>query len=260
MLPWDHNAYYHRLLLRSVPRGAYRVLAVGCGAGQLACQLAGLAEQVDAIDRDPAMISAASTVAPANVTYLLADVMDTVLAPNSYDAVVSMSALRHLPLVPALSRLAAALRPGGTLAAEALPRRDLPRELPIELAATTWHDTVGLALTATGYRGHRQLRHGPDHDAMPIRDPDLTTRQVREQARGALPAADVHRLLWRYLLVWHKPGAANHQPGERSASAPATPPSTPSATPELMIMGSGRVRHRRVRPAHAGPRSAAAEA
>jgi ubiquinone/menaquinone biosynthesis C-methylase UbiE len=33
---WDHNAWYHRLLLRQVPARAERVLDVGCGAGTLA--------------------------------------------------------------------------------------------------------------------------------------------------------------------------------------------------------------------------------
>ena len=30
---WDHNAYYHGLLLRHLPRPCGRVLDVGCGAG-----------------------------------------------------------------------------------------------------------------------------------------------------------------------------------------------------------------------------------
>jgi predicted TPR repeat methyltransferase len=37
---WDHNAWYHRLLLRQVPAGAQHVLDVGCGAGTLGRRLA----------------------------------------------------------------------------------------------------------------------------------------------------------------------------------------------------------------------------
>ena len=33
VLDWDHNAYYHRLLLRQMPQPCRRVLDVGCGAG-----------------------------------------------------------------------------------------------------------------------------------------------------------------------------------------------------------------------------------
>jgi ubiquinone/menaquinone biosynthesis C-methylase UbiE len=59
---WDHNAYYHRLLLRHLPRPCGRVLDVGCGAGNFAAELARHAENVDALDRSPAMIEVARRV------------------------------------------------------------------------------------------------------------------------------------------------------------------------------------------------------
>jgi len=47
---------------------------------------------------------------------------------------------------------------------------------------------------------------GADQKAMPVLDPELTTRQVREVADGVLSGVRVRRLLlWRYLLVWQKP-------------------------------------------------------
>jgi len=206
VLPWDHNAYYDRLLLETVPRGAARVLEVGCGAGRLARQIAARAKQVDAIDRDAAVIALARSTAPDNVKYVLGDVMDYPLATESYDAVVSMAALHHLPLRPALQRFAIALRPGGVLAAISHRRRELPRELPVELAASAWHHLLGLQLTLSGYRRHPELRHDAHHAQMPVRDPQLNTRQVREQASTVLPDVSVRRLLlWRYLLVWRKP-------------------------------------------------------
>jgi 2-polyprenyl-3-methyl-5-hydroxy-6-metoxy-1,4-benzoquinol methylase len=205
VLPWDHNAYYDDLLLETVPRGAVRVLDVGCGTGRLASQLATGAGHVDAIDRDPAMIAVARSTAPDNVDYLLGDVMDYPLATESYDVIVSMAALHHLPLRPALRHFAAALRPGGILAAVAHPRRDLPRELPVEVAASAGHHLIGMQLTLSGYRRRPELRHNAHHAQMPVRDPQLTTRQVREQASTVLPDVRVHRLLlWRYLLVWRK--------------------------------------------------------
>jgi 2-polyprenyl-3-methyl-5-hydroxy-6-metoxy-1,4-benzoquinol methylase len=67
MLDWDHNAYYHRLLLRQLPQKCARVLDVGCGAGSFATRLAQRANQVDAIDRSAAMIELAKTRTPDNV-------------------------------------------------------------------------------------------------------------------------------------------------------------------------------------------------
>jgi SAM-dependent methyltransferase len=204
---WDHNAWYHRLLLRQVPSGAERVLDVGCGAGALARRLAAVIPQVDAVDRSPDMVAAARSVAPAHLTVHLADVLSADLPEGVYDAVISSAVLHHLPLADALPRMARWLKPGGVLAAVAVPRVDLPRELPVELAASATHHGLGLAFA--GLRrvtGAGLLGHEPTHDAMPVADSTLTTRQVRAAVPDLLPGARVRRLLlWRYLLTWQKP-------------------------------------------------------
>jgi SAM-dependent methyltransferase len=204
---WDHNAWYHRLLLRHVPPGSARVLEVGCGAGQLAGRLARRAAQVDAVERDPAMVALARGSAPGNLTVVQDDVLTVDLPAGAYDAVVSLSALHHLPLRPALQRMAGWLRPGGVLAAVAVPRTDLPRELPVELAAFVGHRALGTAFAAgRALTGRPFLAHPPDHAVMPVRTPELTTSQVRSEAAAVLPGVRVRRLvLWRYELVWSRP-------------------------------------------------------
>lgn len=178
---------------------------MGCGTGRLAGQIAAWVQQVDAIDRDAAMIAVARATERENVDDVLGDVMDYPLATESYDAIVSMAALHHLPLRPALQRFAVALRPGGVLAAVALPRRDLPRELPVDLAASAWHHLLGMQLTLSGYSRRPELRHDAHHAQLPVTDPPLNTRQVREQASTVLPGVRVRRLLlWRHLMVWRK--------------------------------------------------------
>jgi SAM-dependent methyltransferase len=208
LLDWDQNAYYHRLLLRQLPSPCTRVLDVGCGAGAFAAELARRVEHVDALDRSPAMIEAARQVTPVNVTCILSDVMRDPLPAERYDAIVSVTALHHLPIDDALRRLSRALRPGGVLAAVALPRHDLARELPVELLAATGHRAFGATfavLRASGRGGWYRL--APGHETMPkVLDPPLTTRQVRQHAAAALPGARVRRLVfWRYLLIWQRP-------------------------------------------------------
>ncbi|MPQ98370.1 methyltransferase domain-containing protein [Modestobacter sp. I12A-02628] len=204
---WDHNARYQHLLLRRVPRDAVRVLEVGCGAGALARRLAALGPRVDAVDVDPAMVAAASEGAPPGLQVWQADVLTVELPPGSYDAVVSLAALHHLPLEPALRRMAGWVRPGGVLALVALPRTDLPRELPVELAAVVTHHGIGLALGLARRLGaNTPWQREPTHARMPVHEPTLTTRQVREVAASVLPGARVRRLLlWRYEITWRRP-------------------------------------------------------
>ena len=99
---WDHNGWYHRLLLAQVPRDAVRVLDVGCGAGTLARRLAARTRHVDALDRSPAMLAAAAEAAPPNLTLHLADLRTADLPAGHYDAVVSSAVLHHLSLADAL--------------------------------------------------------------------------------------------------------------------------------------------------------------
>jgi SAM-dependent methyltransferase len=204
---WDHNAWYHRTVLRRLPAGCRAVLDVGCGAGGLATALARRCREVDALDRDPAMAAAARAAVPAGVRVLEDDVLTVDLPAGRYDAVVSLSALHHLPLEPALERMAGWLAPGGVLVAVALPRTDLPHELPVEALAVVLQRVVGVGLGVLRLLpGRRDVLRKQD-DGMPVRVPPLTVREVRERAAAVLPGVRVRRLLfWRYLLVWRAPG------------------------------------------------------
>jgi len=101
-----------------------------------------------------------------------------------------------------------ALRPGGVLAAVAMPRIDLPREAVAELAGAPGHRVLGAAfavLRASG-RGSWYARPLSRAAMLVVMDPPLTTRQVRVVAAAALTGARVRRLAyWRYLLVWQRP-------------------------------------------------------
>jgi SAM-dependent methyltransferase len=209
VLDWDHNAYYHRLLLAQLPERCDRVLDVGCGAGSFATRLARRVEHVDAVDRSAAMIELARRRTPDNVNCIHADVLTDPLPVGGYDAIFSISALHHMPLEDALLRFAALLRPGGVLAAVALPREDPLRELPAEVVAAVGHRLLGAAFAAARSVGSNDWFAKDATAVMPVvMDPPLSTREVADQAGALLRGVRVRRLVfWRYLLRWQKPMA-----------------------------------------------------
>jgi hypothetical protein len=111
-----------------------------------------------------------------------------------------------MPLPRVLPRLAAALRPGGVLVAVAHHRVEFPRDLLVDAVSTlaVW----GRRMILIWIPRARRYRREPDETGMPVKAPELTLRQVRQQVSEVLPGARVRRLLlWRYELVWHKPVA-----------------------------------------------------
>jgi hypothetical protein len=113
-----------------------------------------------------------------------------------------------MPLQDALPVLAVALRPGGVLAAIALPRPDVRRELPAEIVAAAGHRLLGAMFLVKRLLGSNSgFAKDSAGATMPVvMDPALTTREVARQAAAVLADAQVRRLLfWRYLLIWQKP-------------------------------------------------------
>lgn len=208
-LPWDHNRWYHPYVLRRVPPRAHRVLDLGCGAGALAGRLAEQVADVDALDADPVITAVAATRTPSNVAVHTADALAWLDAhPSTYDAVVSVSVLHHLPLADTLTRVRASLRPGGTLVALTLCRRDLPRDLPVELAATTMHHAIGAALVGREWLSGAEhpLRAGRHGVPMRVANPTLTATETRRILTEVLPGSSLRRLvLWRHAVCWRRP-------------------------------------------------------
>jgi SAM-dependent methyltransferase len=156
------------------------------------------------------MIAEARRIVPANVTCLLGDAATADLPAGAYDAVTSISALHHMDLPAVLPRLAAALRPGGLLIAVSHHRLEIPRGLPAEAVSVSGYNArraVLLCLPAgRRYRREMYQRHAAQ-PPMPVKDPQLSLRQVRAQAAAALPGSRVRWLVqWRYELTWRKPG------------------------------------------------------
>jgi SAM-dependent methyltransferase len=216
-LRWDHNAHYHRWLLRQLPADPERVLDAGCGAGVLATRIAERAGRVDAVDLSPAMIARARDLHPQapRVRWLSGDLLDPGLPldPDGYDAVTALSSLHHLPLRPGLARLAGLLRPGGVLVVVGLYRNASPAEYAFEGVRQPANAVAGAVLAARG-------RAGKPYDAgMPVWPAEASWREITAAAREVVPGARLRRrFFWRYSLLWHRP-----MPSQKASELPVTP-------------------------------------
>jgi len=190
-------------LLQQLPLAPQDVLDVGCGAGGLAAKLAARTAHVDAVDVSAPMIARARTryATTGNVRWLVGDLLDPglPLEHEGYDAVTAVSSLHHMPLRPALARLAGLVRPGGVLAVIGFYRQATLTDRGIEALALPANAAVGAVLAFRGRAGK------PDAEGMPVREPEATLAEIRDVAAEQLPGAHLRRrLYWRYSLLWHR--------------------------------------------------------
>ena len=193
---------YQGLLLHHVPRPCAQALDLGCGAGTLTHALAGLADRVLGLDLSPEMVRLARQRCAdrPNVELRVGDFLSMELAPAGFDCITAVAVLHHLPLVPALEKAKTLLRPGGALLV-----LDLFRDAGL---ADRMRSAVGLVVDRITHRrsaDSKALRAAwEEHGAG---DVYLTVPDARALYARLLPGCRFTRhLLWRYAVVWTKPG------------------------------------------------------
>lgn len=198
--PWDHNAPYHRWILRQLPARMDSALDVGSGSGDLARLLATRAGQVHGIDADPVITARARELTPAAtpVTYTVADAPGGI--PNrSYDAITCVAVLHHLPFRQALTAFRDHLAPGGTLVVVGVARAQTPVDHLLGAASVP----LNVAMAWLKNRGGPAPR--PVSMTARTAPPDKAFPDIVREARALLPGARLRRhLFWRYTLVWRR--------------------------------------------------------
>lgn len=198
--PWNHNAHYHRWIMRQLPRRFGRALDVGAGSGDLARLLAGRADMVHGIDSDGAILARARelTGGSATVHFVLGDALaETPVGP--YDVITCVTAVHHLPFTDALTHFRKHLAPGGTLVIVGVARAQSPVDHLLGLVAVPANLAMGW-LKNSGRRAPR-----PVSMTAPTRPATMAFPEVVREARRVLPGARLRRrLFWRYTLVWRQ--------------------------------------------------------
>lgn len=201
-----HNDHYHNFLLRHLPSNCHNVLEIGCGTGGFARRLAERSQHVLALDLSGEMIRIAREQSAQfpNIDFQLADVRDMPFPIASFDCIASIATLHHVPIREILLKMKAALKPGGVL---------LVLDL-FEPAGIS--DSLLNLLAVPVSTSLRLIHHGRLLPRREVRDAwaahevhDLypTMSEVHALCISVLPGARIKKhLLWRYSIVWEKPG------------------------------------------------------
>ncbi|MEV0094710.1 methyltransferase domain-containing protein [Streptomyces sp. NPDC050738] len=198
---WNHNAHYYPLVLAAVPEGCGAALDIGCGDGVLVRGLTTRAKTATGVDRHTDMLAEARahsahlpTAAFAEADFL--DPAHALLAEGAYDFVSAVAVVHHVDFEQAVGAMKRLLAPGGRLVIVGLANNG------------TWLDWM---ISAAGIPANRILRRRNggefEADGMRVKRPAMTWGEVRGESRRLLPGHRYRRhLLWRYSLVWDKPG------------------------------------------------------
>jgi SAM-dependent methyltransferase len=199
--PWDHNAHYHRWILRQLPHRFGSALDVGSGSGDLTRLLATRADEAHGVDSDPAIVAQARalTPGPTAVSFSVADAL-TDLPAGPHDVITCVATLHHLPFTEALDTFRRHLAPGGTLVVVGLFR---PRTVTDHLLG----GAAVLPNAAIGWLRNRGRNAVPPTSVTArTRPADMAFSDIAAAARAVLPGARPHRrLFWRYSLTWRRP-------------------------------------------------------
>ncbi len=157
-------------------------------------KLASGAHHVTGIDLSPDMIALVRELVPAaNVDFIEGDFLNTPLHGQSFDFIVAVAVIHHVPFAAALTRMADLLCDGGVLAVLGLARDQSPADYAVSAVS------VAVARIA-------RLRRGWWQSPAARIDPVMTYSEIKTAAIGILPGVEVRRRLYfRYTLLWRKP-------------------------------------------------------
>jgi SAM-dependent methyltransferase len=195
--PWSHNDFYHRWLLRQLPRQLPKTIDVGCGSGNLVVAISKRAGVAEGIDTDPAVIAAArgSAQARPNAVFMVRDLMD-LPGEGQYDAVTAVAVVHHLPLTEALIKMRSLVAPGGRIVIIGCYRASTGTDYLADLAAIPLNMIMGLLKSAHADGARVAM-------SAPTAAPRETLAEIRQAAARVLPGARIRRrLFWRYTLTY----------------------------------------------------------
>ena len=173
-------------------------LDVGCGRGELLALLAENFDHVRGIDVDAEMREE-STIRCAGLRNAAVGAEELEDVPVGADLVTMVAVLHHLDLDSALKQVRRVLRPGGKFLCVGLAPPESVKDHAWDVASMITNPIIGYIRHPWAARG------APEEVSVPMKDPELTFREIRGAVHDVLPGADMrHHLGFRHTIEWTK--------------------------------------------------------
>ena len=198
--PWSHNDHFHSWIRANLPQPCDVALDVGCGQGGLVAALAPHARRVIGIDVDAALREQAAQRC-GGLTNVSIVGGDWTTVDADVDLVTMVAVLHHLDVAEALRSVRRRLRPGGRFLAVGLARPRTVRDRAWDVTSIVTNPVIGFVKHPWPSR-----TDGPTSPPFPVRDPTLSSDDLRQLLDEVLPGAVLrHRLGFRHTIAWTRP-------------------------------------------------------
>lgn len=200
---WNHNNHYYNFLLRKIGKRYGRSLEIGCGSGEFCKLLALRSNQVIGVDLSSRMIEKAKkNTSISNISFINRDITECNFEKGSFDCIVSIATMHHLPYKTILENAKEWLKIGGIILILDLYKSDTPVDYLYSLIASPLSILMRLIKNKRIKQTPEEAKYWREHSK---HDKFMTIKEIKSIAEEVLPGAKVKRhLFWRYSLVWHK--------------------------------------------------------
>ncbi|MBK7600280.1 MAG: methyltransferase domain-containing protein [Acidobacteria bacterium] len=201
---WDHNAHYHKYLLKQIPSQRETALEVGCGTGEFTRNLAQRFGKVVAVDLSPQMIHQAGERSRSygNIDFVVADVLNYEFDDNQFDFIATIATAHHLPMKELLEVVKRSLRPDGVFVCLDLYERSTLVDIFYDIASIPLNLAFRLVKTGRILESEGIRQAYVDHGRT---DKYSTISEVEYLCSSVLRGAVIKRhLFWRYSIIWKK--------------------------------------------------------
>jgi len=189
-------------LTSNLPAQLDQALDIGCGLGDYARLLASRCQHILALDLSPEMIRIARERSGEypNIEYQVADATTWDFPRERFDCIFSINTLHHMSLEPILTRIKAALRPGGVLLV-----LDLYRPSGLRYALEKALNIARRRIFRLSHRKNKSSVRGVWN--FDPKESKLNIKEIREIYHAVLPGTQLTERInrKRYSAVWAKP-------------------------------------------------------